>query len=125
MLKGMSLAVPEPTPTATDDEISKPGRAEVYDESKDASTYNSKATSKLENIRTHRKRSVLDGCYCRCFTNKWRNLCMFISIGVFFFIMPVLMLGMAFATQFSSTTKAATETADTEGDDATNNERLL
>ena len=60
-----------------------------------------------------RKKSFIDGSNCTCCSTRCRNLSMFIAIGVVFFVLPVLLLLLALANEFSSSAEDdETATAD-------------
>lgn len=70
---------------------------------------NSRSSVKLSSLASVRKKSCIDGSSCLCMGNKCRNLTMFIAIGVVFFVLPVMMLVLAFSSQFSSPAELATD----------------
>ena len=75
-----------------------------------------RSSTKLSSLDDVRRKSCLDGATCACVETKYRNLCMFITIGVLFFVVPLMMLLMALATSSSSSdedTVAATVTGTT------------
>mmetsp|Transcript_23671 Transcript_23671/g.29331 ORF Transcript_23671/g.29331 Transcript_23671/m.29331 type:complete len:186 (+) Transcript_23671:1186-1743(+) len=56
----------------------------------------------VQGIEEHRRHSCCDGkTIFKCCSSRVRNMIMFGSIGVGFFVLPILLLLQAFATQFS------------------------
>ena len=60
-----------------------------------------------------RKHSFLDDTNCRQYSTKYRNLTMFICVGVTFMVLPVLLLAEAFVISWSSESTESLDVADT------------
>ena len=60
-----------------------------------------KAAEDEELVAAYRSHSCLDKHVCSCFSTRCRNLFMFIAIGASFFVLPVMLMIVAFATQFN------------------------
>lgn len=83
-------------------------------------------TTRIFDLEKVRNKSCLDGPNKNsCVGTQGRNRCMFIAIAAVFFVLPVLMLFLAFTAQLSSTTEELETTTAIDTTAATSTDNTL